>query len=695
MEEISILAPLAFVVISLMAGALQKVVLKEIKVPYTVGLFVLGMVIGTLNIKGYLDATPLVSEASRAACDIDPDLIINLFLPILIFSAAYELDVHIFRRTLTNATLLAVPGIVISMILTALVMVGIAQVAPAYVNWNWTFALMFGALISATDPVAVVALLGELGVSKRFSTLIDGESMLNDGTGIVLFMLMYAPFTSSVEAADSSPVVSFLVVVCGGLLIGYLLAKAFLYYASRRGVKGDYLLQTSVMILLSYLTFILAQDIFDLSGVIALVAFGLIIAYHSASKLDKKTQHFMKEFWGLLSYIANTLIFIIIGVIIAEKVDFAWSDIAVLLVVYVGINIVRVVMIAMLYPILSRSGYGLSKRESIILTWGALRGALALTLALMVSYTDTIPEDVRRQVLLLTAGIVTMTLVINATTIKWLLDKLGLLDSSVSRQIINAEIKGQLHARSAKYLDSLQQDVSMVGVDWESVRQWLPESADLPDAQHPERQEFVAGLRMQIIANERQIINSLFNRGVISFEAKRKMESALDILLDSDGVSPLDERLESMSLLESYEEVESPSLARRLWRRVWRNDAIDPSMHLEIAYGVYMSQESLLKVVEQLRNTQLISSRDNDYLRDIESEISHVRSTAKSFVDKFAADQPELYGEVATARAQRMLLYFERETIDEFIESGVVDEDAGKDLIAELNSRVPEGSDEV
>ncbi|MFI3248847.1 MAG: cation:proton antiporter [Rikenellaceae bacterium] len=426
MEETALLAPLAFIVISLMAGAILKLVLQKINLPYTVGLFVLGIIVGILNLNGFLEATPVISESITQVCNIDPDLILNIFLPILIFSAAYELDIQIFKKTLVNSTLLAVPGMIIAMFMTGALMIGISHLAPSYGGWNWSFALMFGALISATDPVAVVALLGELGVSKKFSTLIDSESMLNDGTGIVLFTLMLAPFTAAVDAADPSPVISFLVVVFGGLAVGYLMARAYVFYTKLRSVRDDLMLQMSMVILLSYLTFILAQDIFKLSGVIALVAFGLAVAYYGSKTLNERVQTFMKDFWGLLSHIANTLIFLIIGIIIAEKVSFTWADLAVLLTVYVGINIIRFVMISMLYPILKRNGYGLTKRESIILTWGALRGALGLTLALIVSYTEAIPEDIRRQVLLLTSGIVALTLVINATTIKWLLNKLGL-----------------------------------------------------------------------------------------------------------------------------------------------------------------------------------------------------------------------------------------------------------------------------
>ena len=100
------------------------------------------------------------------------------------------------------------------MLLTAALMIGIGTFAPSYEGWNWTFALMFGALISATDPVAIVALLKELGTSKRFSTLVDAESMLNDGTGIVLFMLFFGAYTAT--GVSDSPVADFIMVVAGG-----------------------------------------------------------------------------------------------------------------------------------------------------------------------------------------------------------------------------------------------------------------------------------------------------------------------------------------------------------------------------------------------------------------------------------------------------------------------------------------------
>ena len=356
METNNLLAPLFFVLIGLMGGAILKFGLKKMPLPYTVGLFAFGLLIGTFDQIGWLESIPILKSSIDFAGNANPDMILYIFLPILIFDAAYELDVHIFRKTLTNATILSVPGVIIAMLLTAALMIGIGTFAPSYEGWNWTFALMFGALISATDPVAVVALLKELGTSKRFSTLVDAESMLNDGTGIVLFMLFFGAYTAT--GVSDSPVADFIMVVAGGALIGTLLAYLCIQFITK--VNGDEMLQNSVMILSAYMTFVIAQNYLEVSGVIALVGFGLTVSYMGRLRLKPQVYKFMRQFWELAAHIANTLIFIIVGIVIALKVDFSWMDLLILICVYAGINIIRILIITIFYPIMKRSGYGLS-----------------------------------------------------------------------------------------------------------------------------------------------------------------------------------------------------------------------------------------------------------------------------------------------------------------------------------------------
>ena len=224
---------------------------------------------------------------------------------------------------------------------------------------------MFGAMISATDPVAVVALLHELGTRKGFSTLVDGESLRNDGTGIVCFMLFFGAYTLC-GASTASPVVQFLEVVIGGILLGFCLARLTIWFITR--INSEEMIQNSVIILSAYVTFILSQYYMGISGVIALVAFGLTISYTGRPRLKPQVNVFMEKFWGLLTHIANTLVFIMVGVVIAVKVDLNWSDLIILLLVYVGLNLIRFAMIMLFYPVMKRLGYGLSKRESVILT---------------------------------------------------------------------------------------------------------------------------------------------------------------------------------------------------------------------------------------------------------------------------------------------------------------------------------------
>lgn len=250
MEEYTFLAPLLLTIGGLIIGAILKSLLKHSRLPYTVGLFAIGIILGVMNRTGVFQSLPELHDAVSSVANINPDLILYLFLPILIFDAAYELNLHIFKKTLANATLLAAPGLIICMLLTGALMMGVATFIPGFESWTWAFALMFGALISATDPVAVVALLHELKTSKRFSTLVDAESLLNDGTGIVCFMLFFGAYAAG-ETTHASPVITFIREVGLSTLLGFLLARIVIWFITR--INSEEMVQNSVIILAAYL----------------------------------------------------------------------------------------------------------------------------------------------------------------------------------------------------------------------------------------------------------------------------------------------------------------------------------------------------------------------------------------------------------------------------------------------------------
>ena len=226
-EHHSNMYPLLFIIIALIIGAGTRHWLRKSPLPFTVSLLIIGLGLGAANRLGWFEVWHFGSLAVNVdwlhqslnwAGKIDPHLILYVFLPTLIFEAAFAMDVHTFKKSFTNAFMLAVPGIILALILTAFIVIGLKGAGLGFAGWGWPLALLFGAVVSATDPVAVVALLKELGASKKLGTLIEGESLLNDGTAIVIFMVLLATITGA--GSDTSPIVEFLKVALGGALVG-------------------------------------------------------------------------------------------------------------------------------------------------------------------------------------------------------------------------------------------------------------------------------------------------------------------------------------------------------------------------------------------------------------------------------------------------------------------------------------------
>lgn len=687
MEETALLAPLLLTIAGLTVGAIFKSLFQRTRIPYTVGLFAIGLATGIMNRMGVFHGMPQFSAALDSVANINPDLILYIFLPILIFDAAYELNLHIFKKTLTNATLLAAPGLIICMILTAGVLMAISFFVPGYEKWTWASALMFGALISATDPVAVVALLHELKTSKRFSTLVDAESLLNDGTGIVCFMLFYG-ITVWGRNDELTPILEFCQVVAGGAILGFIAARLVIWFITR--VNSEEMIQNSVIILSAYLVFILAQLYLGISGVIALVAFGLTIAYVGKPRLKPQVNIFMGSFWELLTYIANTLIFIIVGIVIAEKVDFSWSHCAILLLVYIALNIIRYITIMMLYPIMKRSGYGLNKKESIILTWGGLRGALGMTLALMVSYTPAIPEEIRSQVLFFTAGTVTLTLCINATTMRWLLNKLGLIYIPTARTMMENKIQNLLHENSEQYFERLKTREALNGANWEKVSQYVTASPSAQEAT-PMANDVMNEIRLRVLDKEKMFLHQIYDEGIISKTSFMQLSNSLDELYDHDGSYALDTRTSIFNfcnrtfILDGMQRI--PKIGS--WISFYFKERIGV-VH-DLGRGFIILQKEDLKLLDDLEGSNMLSGEQKVVLKTLRAEIQHNLDTMNGILNKLANDFPKAYKHALTQKATRMLLCNERRNIRQLQTDGMLsDKDAER-----LYERVDERSEKL
>ena len=394
----------------------------------------------------------------------------------------------------------------------------------------------------------------------------------------------------------------------------------------------------------------------------------------------------MQSFWELASYIANTLIFIIVGIVIAAKVDITWQSIVILFAVYIGINLVRAAMVLILYPIMKKCGYGLTLRESVILVWGGLRGALGLTLALMVSYTLEIPEDIRRQILLFTAGIVTLTLTINATTIRWLLLKLGLTKIPSAKMLLDFSIRQQIADSSDKYLEKLKNREALVDSDWKLVETFKHEPEPAPEVKfHPD--DLLADLRLRILNKERALCWNMYDEGIISFVTLRCLTASLDEQYDQSGRIPLSSRKRVFNFYNNsfYTRWLKNFPLVRKWSDVYFHDKIVNGY--DLARGFFITQKKSLELIDEFAHSKVLTPNETAQMDILRGEIGENIEHITAVMEEMAYDYPVSYRCGVTRKSIRMLLANERRQIEQFRSEGILSASEAGSMFDDIDER--------
>lgn len=686
-------SPLFFIIIAVIIGAVTRFSFQKSIIPFTVILLLIGIGLGILGRLNYLDIYEIGSttldfsfldQSISWAANIDPHLLLYVFLPILIFEAAFAMDVHVFKKTFTNATIMAVPGIIVAIVLSALLMLLLNYLGIGIPKWNWTISLLFGAVVSATDPVAVVSILKELGASKKLGTLIEGESLLNDGTAIVIFMVIFLGLTGA--GVDNSPIIEFVRVSFGGVAIGLIIGYLIIKWIKK--VFNDALVEISAIVAAAYITFFISEHFFHVSGVLALVAFGLVMASAGRTKISPEVQHFLHEFWELAAFIANTLIFLIVGVVIAERTVFSTNDLLILLLVYIGVFIIRAIVIALFYPAMKRIGYGINKKDAIVVWYGALRGAIGLALALIVAGSDAIDKEIRDQFLFFTAGIVTLTLLINATTIKAVVNKLGLTKLSTAKILAINNANAYVQQSSEKTIEQFKSDRYLKRANWKAVKEFLPnhhlEKIDVSI----EDTKAVAESRTRILEKEKSSYWHQFKDGLLGDRAYQILTGDINDVLDSKGNISISDRGDIENLLKTPAVLSKAlnypivgGIAKRLFfERL--------TTGYDCAKGFVAAQEDSLKLLESMYRSA--DDQETKTLEIIEEEINENRIQGLTFLRNLGKEYPEIYGAIATREAIRTMLNHEKHTVERLHKRGRISGGEAEKMINDIEVRMKE-----
>lgn len=441
-EESALLAQEIAAVVLLGIAACVAVVSKRFKFPYTVALVIAGF--GASALGDIVDV------------EISPDLILALLVPPLLFEATLHLPWGKLKADLTPILLFALLGTFAGTLL-------LGALVKSTLGLPWAAAFAFGALISATDPVAVIAFFKALGAPKRLSVLVEGESLFNDAVAVVAFGLAVAAADGGDFSAGDA-VVQFIVVSAGGLAVGlglgYLVASVFLARVD------DPLIETSTTLAVAYGSFLLAEEFgrifgdpdFHFSGILAVVAAGLMVGNVGFQNTSPSTRLTLEHFWELLTFLVNSLVFLVIGLTIS--LDSLRGELGAVLIGVVGVLVLRVVLV---YGLAEVAAYIQPQRRiptayRHVMVWAGLRGAISLALVLTIT-VDDFSESVVATVQAMTFGVVLFTLLIQGTTITGLMNRLG-LSGTVENEMIQQRHQARIHMTRAG-----QSEVARLGAE--------------------------------------------------------------------------------------------------------------------------------------------------------------------------------------------------------------------------------------
>lgn len=664
------------IVLLLLIAAVTTMLSKRIsQLPLTILLVFVGIAISTFG-------HDVPGLELLADFHLTPELVLFVFIPTLIFESAFNLDARQVSRNIWPILTLAIPGLLISTGIIGLIF-------SWFAGYDIMIALLLGAILSATDPVAVIAIFKQLGVPERLTILVEGESLFNDATSLVLAtiligLLSAGGFTSSVLLSGTG---EFLFVFAGGVFVGWTLAVITGYTLGR--IESDPAIEITLTTILAYFSFIIAEHVFHVSGIMAVVAAGLTIGSWGKSKISPSTSEFMEHFWEYLAFIANALIFLMVGLQIDLMV--LWDSAGLIALVVVAMLISRAIVIFTMVPVLGKlpAAEIIERPFQMVMYWGGLRGAIALAIVLALP-----PFEYKDTLISLVMGAVLFTLVVQGLSIEKLVKALGLDELSVSDSL--AKLEGDRNARQ----EGLARLGSLVsgGLFSQRIADNIRERCERNLAQLNEeidalnnamtQAEMANVLAMRCLAREKARIYELFSRGLINEWAFRELDHTVDVQIDDvrhQGLMPAAVaevslgKAASLFIVRMLEKIPGSRwfLERFSTSRIIRD--------YDVAWGRYRSANSVLHGLDAIAGEGKI---DSDITNQIRLVYEQILADSKALIDEVAELYPEFVETMQEQLGQRLLLVAEHESVEHASELGMLQHGIAGKILKDQSERL-------
>ena len=620
--------PLAEIILIIMAlltvAMIAAGVCRNIPIPYTVFLVMLGTLLGVLARSNH-DFEPLL------LFQLTPDLVLFLFLPALIFESAVNLNARLLLKDLAPVMVLAILALLIS---TAIIGAGLWLALDIPI----LLALLFGALISATDPVAVIALFKELGAPARLTILVEGESLLNDATAIVAFKIILGLIlggTLTMSAVGSAGL-DFFLVFFGGILVGTVLGIILseIMYRLHVGISS-YLIMS---IVLAYSCFVIAEHNLHVSGVMAVVAAGISLALFGVSRIPQAATHLLRETWEVLVLVCNSLLFLLVG--LSVNVNQLVTHLDEILIAILLMLVARAAGIYTLVPatvsIFKLPHVTVGERH--VMWWGGLKGGLAIAIVL------SIPENLAGRDLLLnlTLGVVVFTLLVNATTIKPLIQKLGIdkLTEDERSELKHGLVQAQ--AKTTSILERLNK-VELISRSTQQLIQKKCENVFASDAPVIDRKQDIRFLYISALRLEEEELKHLYDIGLIQTYIYLEIKSAIQRdrearlgMQTGQSMRPQDGKPGIFLRLEN-------ALLRRLREQDWAAGLLSRYQYLRFSQSLQRDIAGILTSTYVLEKLGQQTEHDEEQRREVAQAYQQRLARRRARLQRVASEFPDFY----------------------------------------------------
>lgn len=536
MEIVVVLALLAAFLIVI---GLTDPIAARLRLPASVVLAAMGIAIGAGAAWFWAtDLTDVLNPVALAILrlPISSDVFLYVFLPTLVFQVALTINV---RRMLDDWVPILTLAVVAVLVATAVIGLALMPVS----GLPLIACLLIGAIVSTTDPSAVVSIFRATPAPQRLARIVEGESVLNDAAAIALFAVFLGDVVRRVAEPDiGGAILRFPFLIVAGGAFGWLAGRLAVAMLARMAAHP--LAQVTVSIALPYATYLFADRILGASGVVAVVAAGMTLNFAGPGRISPPAMTQLRNAWALMAHLAGSLIFLLAALLIPKLVpNLLWSDIGLILMTAVAALIARALILYLLLPLLTMAR--LSPRVEgpyrLAILWGGLRGAVTLALALAVTESAGVPPEVKRQVGVIAVGFTLFTLLVQGTTlrplIRWLgLDRLSTLDRALADQVIAVALQSvrETVAETTRSLalqpGIVREEAKKFGERLERAVERADEARDLLD-----KDRVTLGL-VALAGQERDVILDAFEHDLMHPRLAERLLAEADNLIETTRI---------------------------------------------------------------------------------------------------------------------------------------------------------------